>query len=209
MVAEHACLWRSVSTTAWVQGEQQQQQRRVSAGGANARAARARAEAARARVEAARARTKAANATIAKVVAADFFTSSRFADSPHIGALSKRALAEVLKYETMTQVQLQTLPVIAKGSDVLAKAKTGTGKTLGFLIPTVDLLAKQPSSATSGIGAIILVPTRELAIQTLREAELLTKFHKLGVQKVRTVLVEAGCDCTPFSRTRCCATAVR
>ena len=141
--------------------------------------------------------------------ASGYFTSSRFADSPHIGALSKRALAEVLKYETMTQVQLQTLPVIAKGSDVLAKAKTGTGKTLGFLIPTVDLLAKQPSSATSGIGAIILVPTRELAIQTLREAELLTKFHKLGVQKVRTVLVEAGCACTPFSRTRCCATAIR
>ena len=101
---------------------------------------------------------------------------------------SLRALAEVLKYPTMTQVQLQTLPVIIRHEDVLAKAKTGTGKTLGFLIPMVEvILAARTRGVTrqGDVGALILSPTRELSNQICREAEALLHFHKnVGVQAV-------------------------
>ena len=61
-------------------------------------------------------------------------TESRFSDLP-IAAESRRAMAEVFRYETMTEVQAQTLPLIlADGNrDCMAKAKTGTGKTLAFM----------------------------------------------------------------------------
>ncbi|KAH8096356.1 helicase [Aureococcus anophagefferens] len=52
-----------------------------------------------------------------------------------------KAIAEVLGYETMTKVQEQALPVCTRGRDVVAKAKTGTGKTLAFMIPCVDRAA--------------------------------------------------------------------
>ena len=61
-------------------------------------------------------------------------TESRFADLP-IAAESRRAMAEVFRYETMTEVQAKTLPLILAdgGRDCMAKAKTGTGKTLAFM----------------------------------------------------------------------------
>ena len=69
----------------------------------------------------------------------------------------------------MTEVQAQTLPVILdsnKRVDVLAKAKTGTGKTLGFLIPTVEkLLLASKAKRNNEIGCLIISPTRELAYQ--------------------------------------------
>jgi ATP-dependent RNA helicase MSS116, mitochondrial len=68
-------------------------------------------------------------------------TSDKFSDLS-INALTKRALAEVLCYETMTVVQQQSLPVALTGVDVLAKAKTGTGKTLSFLIPAIESILK-------------------------------------------------------------------
>ena len=68
-------------------------------------------------------------------------TSDKFSDLS-INALTKRALAEVLCYGTMTVVQQQSLPVALTGVDVLAKAKTGTGKTLSFLIPAIESILK-------------------------------------------------------------------
>ena len=68
-------------------------------------------------------------------------TSAKFSDLS-INPLTKRALAEVLCYGTMTVVQQQSLPVALTGVDVLAKAKTGTGKTLSFLIPAIESILK-------------------------------------------------------------------
>jgi ATP-dependent RNA helicase MSS116 len=67
----------------------------------------------------------------------------------------------------MTKVQEVSLPIIQKGIDVCAKAKTGTGKTLGFLIPTIDVIAndKNRLDGRKDISALILSPTRELASQ--------------------------------------------
>ena len=107
-------------------------------------------------------------------------TTDRFADLP-VSSESKRAMKDVFKYEYLSQVQSGTLPFILQGIDCLAKAKTGTGKTLGFLIPTVENLVKAraaPGSATSlDILCLILSPTRELAAQISSEATLLLTYH--------------------------------
>ena len=102
-------------------------------------------------------------------------TGSRFADLK-INALTKRALAEVLCFETMTIVQEQSLPVALKGVDVLAKAKTGTGKTLSFLIPAIEA-ALRPPAAPGQIKILCISPTRELASQIFEEGQQLCKFH--------------------------------
>ena len=68
------------------------------------------------------------------------------------------------KFEIPTPVQSGCLPPALEGRDVLATAQTGTGKTLGFLIPIVEMLQKiEPRNI--GVQALILLPTRELAMQ--------------------------------------------
>ena len=103
-------------------------------------------------------------------------TQTKFASLP-ISPLTVRAILEVMRYEVLTAVQAQTLPVILQGFDVIAKAKTGTGKTMGFLLPTVELLLK-PYSGPPGVRALAVSPTRELASQIGEEAEQLLTFHK-------------------------------
>src|SRR5258707_15498540 len=61
-----------------------------------------------------------------------------------------------------TAVQSQAIPSALAGHDVVATAQTGTGKTLAFVLPLLESLAAKPA----GIGAVVLSPTRELAIQT-------------------------------------------
>ncbi len=65
-------------------------------------------------------------------------------------------------FSTPTPVQAAAIPQALEGKDVLATAQTGTGKTLAFLVPIMEDLLKQ---ATPGIAALVLVPTRELAMQ--------------------------------------------
>jgi len=66
-------------------------------------------------------------------------------------------------YQSPTPIQKQAIPPIIKGKDVIGSAQTGTGKTAAFCIPLLQLLENQPTS--KGIKALILTPTRELAIQ--------------------------------------------
>jgi ATP-dependent RNA helicase RhlE len=66
------------------------------------------------------------------------------------------------KFETPTPVQTAAIPPAMEGRDVLATAQTGTGKTLSFLIPIVEMLQKTEGR---GAHALILLPTRELAMQ--------------------------------------------
>jgi ATP-dependent RNA helicase RhlE len=65
-------------------------------------------------------------------------------------------------FSTPTPVQAAAIPQALEGRDVLATAQTGTGKTLAFLVPIMEDLLKQ---TTTGISALVLVPTRELAMQ--------------------------------------------
>jgi len=71
------------------------------------------------------------------------------------------------QFETPTPVQAGAIPPALEGRDVLATAQTGTGKTLSFLIPIIEMLQKPDSQRMEGLGAqaLILLPTRELAMQ--------------------------------------------
>ncbi|KQK18080.1 DEAD-box ATP-dependent RNA helicase 31 [Brachypodium distachyon] len=90
-------------------------------------------------------------------------------------------------YERMTAVQEATLPIILKGKDVLAKARTGTGKTVAFLLPAIEVVSKLPPNDQKKppISVVVVCPTRELADQAAAEANKLLKFHaSIGVQLV-------------------------
>lgn len=67
-------------------------------------------------------------------------------------------------YTTPTPIQLQAIPSILKGRDIIAAAQTGTGKTAGFTLPLLQLLSNNPKS-DHRIRALIVTPTRELAAQ--------------------------------------------
>lgn len=70
-------------------------------------------------------------------------------------------------YTTPTPIQQQAIPVVLQGRDLLGCAQTGTGKTAAFAIPMLQLLdaSKKANPAARGIKALVLTPTRELAIQ--------------------------------------------
>jgi len=75
-----------------------------------------------------------------------------------------RAIAD-MKFETMTEIQQRGIPPLLAGRDVLGAAKTGSGKTLSFLIPAVEMLSSLRFKPRNGTGVIIVSPTRELALQ--------------------------------------------
>lgn len=66
-------------------------------------------------------------------------------------------------------IQEQAIPVALSGTDVIGQAKTGTGKTLGFGLPLLQSLGKDPEH---GVQALVVVPTRELAVQVAEDLEL-------------------------------------
>lgn len=97
----------------------------------------------------------------------------------HIAPEIKRSL-EKAGYKRPTDIQFKAIPAIMKGEDVLAIAQTGTGKTAAFAIPVIDLLHNQKvSSRSEGIKCIVMVPTRELAIQITEVFEKLGQYTKV------------------------------
>jgi ATP-dependent RNA helicase RhlE len=100
-----------------------------------------------------------------------------------ISAYMKERLAHA-RFTTPTPVQASAIPQALEGKDVLATAQTGTGKTLAFLIPVIEQLLK---SKTPGIAALVLVPTRELAMQVVAVFNTLR-----GTQLVPAALVVGG-----------------
>lgn len=69
---------------------------------------------------------------------------------------------DAMRFDTPTPIQEQAIPVIMDGRDLIGCAQTGTGKTAAYLLPVADAIVRDPHP---GIDTIILVPTRELAIQ--------------------------------------------
>src|ERR1700745_1134522 len=88
------------------------------------------------------------------------------------------------RFITPTPVQAAAIPQALEGKDVLATAQTGTGKTLAFLIPIIEQLLKDK---TAGIAALVLVPTRELAMQVVEQYNALR-----GKQLLPAALVVGG-----------------
>ena len=77
----------------------------------------------------------------------------------------------------MSEIQAKAIPPLLAGNDLLAQAKTGSGKTLGFLIPAIEMLYKSKFKPRNGTGVLILAPTRELALQIYGIARELLKEH--------------------------------
>lgn len=80
-------------------------------------------------------------------------------------------------YNMPTPIQRKTIPTILDGQDVVAMARTGSGKTAAFLIPVIERLQKH--NVAVGMRAVALSPTRELAMQTAKFFRLLSKFTDL------------------------------
>ncbi|WP_339806029.1 DEAD/DEAH box helicase [uncultured Marinobacter sp.] len=78
-------------------------------------------------------------------------------------------------YDTPSPIQLQAIPAVLSGKDVMAAAQTGTGKTAGFTLPLLQLLSANPRTG-KGPRALILTPTRELAAQVHDSVALYSKY---------------------------------
>jgi len=98
-----------------------------------------------------------------------------------------RKTLEDLGLDTATDVQAATVTAALEGKDLLVGARTGTGKTLAYLVPTIHALASDTLPRHPGTLALILAPTRELARQVARQAEQLTSRTPLN-----TLLLTGG-----------------
>ena len=86
---------------------------------------------------------------------------------------------DAMQYQSATPVQKQVIPSVIAGRDIIASAQTGTGKTAAFLLPLIHKLITSPHD-TNHINAMIIVPTRELAIQIGKTMEALSYFTSVG-----------------------------
>ena len=113
-------------------------------------------------------------------------TNDSFAERKDLHPSSKRAVTDVLGLTKMTEIQSKTFAAAASGKDILARARTGTGKTVAFLLPAIEVILQNADSVTgSNIGVLVISPTRELATQIGDQAESLLTFHdNLSVQVV-------------------------
>ncbi len=98
---------------------------------------------------------------------------------------------EASNYENATPVQEQVIPPIMAGKDVIASAQTGTGKTAAFLLPVMNHLLN--NHVDGQVGALIIVPTRELAIQISQHIEGLSYFTHLS-----SIAIYGGNDAQNF-----------
>lgn len=103
-----------------------------------------------------------------------------------------RAL-EAVGYEQPTPIQQQAIPIVLSKSDLLGCAQTGTGKTAAFALPMLQLLSERPrTEGKTPIRALILTPTRELAIQI---AESFNDYGKF--LKIRNLVIFGGVNQNP------------
>jgi superfamily II DNA/RNA helicase len=95
-------------------------------------------------------------------------------------------------YENATPVQEQVIPLILNGKDIIASAQTGTGKTAAFLLPIINRLLQSKGEDT--VNALVIVPTRELAVQIAQNMEGLSYFTNIS-----SIAVYGGGDGSNFS----------
>src|ERR1700722_15940151 len=84
-------------------------------------------------------------------------------------------------YNTPTAIQAKAIPAVLNGGSLLAGAQTGTGKTAGFVLPILQLLSTRPApnaGKRKTVRALILAPTRELAVQIEQSVRVYGKYSK-------------------------------
>eukprot|EP00835_Amoeboradix_gromovi_P003876 NODE_274_length_12130_cov_0.238800.p2 type:complete len:766 gc:universal NODE_274_length_12130_cov_0.238800:9324-11621(+) len=92
-----------------------------------------------------------------------------------------RVIVEELKFAKPTPIQCQALPIALSGRDIIGIAKTGSGKSLAFLLPLFrHVMAQKPIEVGDGPIGIILAPTRELANQIYKECKNFTRSHNIN-----------------------------
>lgn len=113
----------------------------------------------------------------------------------HEFGLDERILEGIdsMGYSTATPVQEQVIIPILQGKDIIASAQTGTGKTAAFLLPVMNKIITEPHDEHL-INAMIIVPTRELAVQIAQSMEGLSYFTS-----VSSIAVYGGSDGTSFT----------
>ena len=84
-------------------------------------------------------------------------------------------------YSTPTPIQEQAIPVLLQGKDVLGTAQTGTGKTAAFALPMIQLLTTLPRPEKRVVRGLIVVPTRELAVQIQESLMQYSRFSNLRI----------------------------
>lgn len=100
-------------------------------------------------------------------------TDTKFSDLPiHEQVVDALSAAN---FNQCTPIQALSLPPLLEGNDIAGQAQTGTGKTIAFLVATFHYLLSNPTSSKSQPRAIIMAPTRELAVQIFNDAELLSQ----------------------------------
>jgi superfamily II DNA/RNA helicase len=102
---------------------------------------------------------------------------------------------EAMRFEKATPIQEQAIPIILNNHDLIACAQTGTGKTAAYLIPVLDKMVR--SGIKKQTNTLVLVPTRELAVQVDQAVEALSYFVDAG-----SVAVFGGGDGVEFERQR-------
>merc|ERR1712032_1073991 len=96
--------------------------------------------------------------------------------APLVSGATLQGVAD-MGFTTMTEIQSATIPHLLEGRDLVGAAKTGSGKTLSFLVPSVELVNKLKFMPRNGTGVIIISPTRELSMQTFGVLRELLKHH--------------------------------
>ncbi|KAG5184639.1 P-loop containing nucleoside triphosphate hydrolase protein [Tribonema minus] len=117
---------------------------------------------------------------------------TRSAAAAESAAHARGALLSAIEASDWTEptpVQMQAIPAMAEGRDVLAAAPTGSGKTAAYVIPALMLLGGDAVTKGEGIRALLLAPTRELAAQIHREVERLAAGRKLKACVLSKALV--------------------
>lgn len=107
-----------------------------------------------------------------------YVAAKKFSDLP----ISRATLAGLAKgkWQRMTDIQRAAIPHALAGRDVLGAAKTGSGKTLAFLVPVLERLFREKWSRLDGMGALVVSPTRELALQIFDVLRVLGHQHDLS-----------------------------
>ncbi|KAL4960813.1 RNA-dependent ATPase HCA4 [Aspergillus stella-maris] len=83
-------------------------------------------------------------------------------------------------FKTLTDIQSRAISHAIKGRDVLGAAKTGSGKTLAFLVPILENLYRKQWAEHDGLGALVISPTRELAIQIFEVLRKIGRYHSFS-----------------------------
>ncbi len=95
-------------------------------------------------------------------------------------------------YSSPTPIQMQSIPVILEGHDLLAASQTGTGKTAGFTLPILENLLKNPKKKDKSVRCLILTPTRELAMQVEESVQTYSKYLN-----IKSTVVFGGVNINP------------